>query len=98
MAPYLNKENILYTDNWYASPSLSVYLAQSNTGSCGTVKKSRKHFPRFEAQRRSTIKQNFNNLLAVKWKDKRDVPMLTTVHTGNLIESGKIDFRTKQPK
>ena len=24
--------------------------------------------------------------------------MLTTVHTGNLIESGKIDFRTKQAK
>ena len=24
--------------------------------------------------------------------------MLTTVHTGNLIESGKINFRTKQPK
>ena len=24
--------------------------------------------------------------------------MLTTVNTGNLIKSGKIDFRTKQPK
>ena len=100
MASYLNKGHILYTDNWYTSPSLSVYLAQNNTGSCGTVKKSGKHFPRFEAvtQGRSTNKQNCNNLLAVKWKDGRDVHMLTTVHTGNLIESGKIDFRIKQPK
>ena len=40
IAPYLNKGHILYIDNWYSSPSLSVYLAQNNTGSCGTVKKT----------------------------------------------------------
>ena len=75
---HLNKGHMLYTDNWYTSPSLSVYLAQNNTGSCGTVKKSLKHFPRFEAitQGRSTIKQNCNNLHAVKRKDRRDVYML----------------------
>ena len=60
MASYLNKGHILYTDNWYTSPSLSMYLAQNNTGSCGTVEKSPKNFLRFEAvtQVRSTIKQN----------------------------------------
>ena len=34
MASYLNKGHILYTDNWYTSPSLSMYLAQNNTDSC----------------------------------------------------------------
>ena len=38
MVSYLNKGRVLYTDNWYTSPSLSVYLAQNYTGSCGTVK------------------------------------------------------------
>ena len=27
IASYLKKEHIFYTDNWYTSPSLSVYLA-----------------------------------------------------------------------
>ena len=100
MASYLNKGHILYTDNCYTSPSLSVYLAQNNTGSCKTVKKSRKHFSRFEAvtQGRSKIKQNCINLLAVKCKDRRDVHIITAAHTGNLVKSGKNDFQTKQLK
>ena len=38
MKPYLNKGHTLYTDNYYTSPTLSVYLRNRKTNSCGTVR------------------------------------------------------------
>ncbi|CAK9796194.1 hypothetical protein ANTQUA_LOCUS660 [Anthophora quadrimaculata] len=39
MINYEQKGHLLYTDNWYTSPKLAIYLDQQNTGLCGTVKK-----------------------------------------------------------
>lgn len=35
-----------------------------------------------------------NNLLAMKWRDKKDVWMLSTVHIARLIETEKRNYRT----
>lgn len=35
-----------------------------------------------------------NNLLAIKWRDKKDVWMLSTVHAATLIETEKRNYRT----
>ena len=50
MLPYLGKGHILYTDNWYTSPVLCQFLHDNKTGSCGTVKKTRKFMPKFTSQ------------------------------------------------
>ena len=46
MAPYLGKGHMLYTDNWYNSPTQASFLLSKQTYLCGTVKSNRKHFPK----------------------------------------------------
>ena len=36
-------------------------------------------------------------MLAIKWKDKRDVHLLTTFHKGELQDTGKTDHKTNDP-
>lgn len=38
--------------------------------------------------------QKHENILAVQWHDKRDVTMLSTLHKGEMVDSGKTDIRT----
>lgn len=46
MAPYIGKGHILYTDSYYSNPELSCCrLHDHGVGSCGTVRKTRKHMP-----------------------------------------------------
>ncbi|XP_068239945.1 piggyBac transposable element-derived protein 4-like [Palaemon carinicauda] len=48
MAPYMGHGHILYTDNWYSSPTLAQFLHDNATGACGTVRESRKYMPKFD--------------------------------------------------
>ena len=92
VAKYMDKSDILYTDNWYFSPSLLLYLQSRKTGSCGTIRKNRKYFPKFEAAPRGTCKlKQSGKLLAVTWNDKIDICMVTTKHKGQMINSGKVN-------
>ena len=38
MQPFLNEGRILFTDNFYASPSLAEHLLDNNTHLCKTVR------------------------------------------------------------
>jgi len=42
MKPYLNKGHSLFTDNFYTSPKLALYLHKRKINTCGTVRKNRK--------------------------------------------------------
>lgn len=91
MDSYFNNNHILYTDNYYTSPGLSNYLLQKKTGSCGTVRANRKHWPVFPAKTKKgdIFTQKSGKMLAIHWHDKRKVNMLTTVHQGAMQDSGK---------
>ena len=39
-----NKGHILFTDNYYTSPSLATHLLQNSTHLCGTVRSNRKFY------------------------------------------------------
>ena len=95
---YLDRGHILYTDNWYTSPDLAMYLHEHNTGAVGTVKPNRKKMPKFEATKKGDIiRYRTNDMTAIKWHDKREVHLLSTVHTGRMLTTGKIHCQTRKP-
>lgn len=96
MKPYLGNGHSLFIDNWYVSPNLYTHLHEQKTNACGTVKKNRKGMPTLEnvLERGETQYKSTTKLLALKWKDKREVFMLTTMHDSEVTGTGKIDKQT----
>ncbi|XP_064868624.1 piggyBac transposable element-derived protein 4-like [Oncorhynchus nerka] len=101
LAPHLGKGHTLYVDNWYSSPTLFQHLLSNSTGACGTVRSNRKGMPAFgcrKMQRGEVEFQENGQQLAVKWHDKRDVHVLSTVHTATMSATGKVDHLTGERK
>lgn len=85
MMPLLNKGHHLYIDNWYTSIPLLQYLRDNNTLACGTIQKNCKGFPDTVskaklAQCGDSIAYRSDALLALKFKDTREMHILTTIH------------------
>lgn len=84
---YWGKGHVLFTDNWYTSPLLYEKLHEKKINACGTVKANRRHMPpltdklkRGEIQYYST-----QRLLALKWQDKREVRLLSSLHNSSMV-------------
>lgn len=84
MLPLLNKGHHLYVDNFYTSLPLFKELFEYNTPACGTIRKTRKGFPTELVKKKQRMGQSSSlrcdPLLAVKFSDKKDVHMLSTIH------------------
>lgn len=39
-----------------------------------------------------------DNLLALRWNDKKDVNMLSTTHESVMVPTGKVQLKTRQPE
>lgn len=98
MKDYLHKGHVLYIDNWYTSPHLVEFLHENQTGTCGTVRGNRKGLPTFQKKLNKNEIDVFhtNVQLAIKWHDKRDVHILTTVATAEMKDIDKKDVVTKE--
>jgi hypothetical protein len=95
---YFNKGHTLWCDNWYTSPQLFSYLHENGTNACGTVRPNRKEMPKFSKLKRGQIESKHRGpLLALKWCDKRDVHMLTTLHDDLMTQTSKINHKTGEP-
>ena len=77
----------LYIDNFYTSVDLYQYLFKHNIYACGTIRGSRKNFPKeilFESTRRvargTSRWRMCGPLLAVAWVDNKAVYFLSTIH------------------
>ena len=88
MEMYLGQGYRLYVDNFYTSPILFKDLFEQKTSACGTVRENRRGFPKTMINamqgkdKRGTIRWiRDGNLLFVKWKDTRDVTMLSTINS-----------------
>jgi len=91
-ADYLDEGKTMFTDNWYTSVSLANELLSRSTNLVGTLRSNRKFNPKDVINAKSKkgeikSRQNDNNMVVMKWKDKRDVLMLSTKHKNNLIET-----------
>lgn len=100
----INKGYTLFLDNWYSSPNLFLKLHRQKTNVIWTVRKNRKNMPQ-DMQKHILKKGEFvwrccNNLIALRWKDKRDVYMLSTKHkTVEMVEqSNKQLQKIMKPK
>ena len=92
LSKYLGQGHILYTDNYYTSPTLSSFLHENNRGSCGTV---RVNMPKHNKLRKGEHELKRNGpIMALQWLDKRTVSMLSTVHKGEMMTTGKRCYRT----
>ena len=83
MEPLLDKGYQFYVDNFYTSVNLVSYLDDHATGCCGTVRGNRVPAPvkNHKLDKGASVGFRKDNLLCVKFKDKRDVFVLTNIHT-----------------
>ena len=75
----------MYTDNYYSSPALFGDLQHLGFGACGTVRKNRRGLPDETTKAKLkkgevASKQTDSSVLVLKWMDKREVMMLSTIH------------------
>lgn len=98
LEPYLNKGHSLFTDNFYTSLTLSTFLYEKKTNSCGTVRQNRKQMPILDKKlkRGECDWRSSENFLVVKWKDRRDVVMLTNLHQNKMITLPRKDRVTNE--
>lgn len=82
--PLLDKGYHLYVDNGYTIVTLFQYLLEHSTLACETICSNRKGYPepvkQAKLKRGEVMAHRSNEPLAMKFKDKRDLPMLTTIH------------------
>ena len=87
---YHNKGHHIYVDNFYTSPTLFNSLWKVDTGACGTLRCNRTGTPMDirkppRLAKGDIITARDEKLFFLKWKDKREVTILTTLHDDSLI-------------
>ena len=85
----------VYVDNWYTSEELFLYLYENETAACGTARKNRVKSPAaFKNSRLKKGEHKFlrsDNMLAVRFNDKKEIYFLSTLHKSNVIDTRKRD-------
>ena len=81
----------MYIDNFYTSYGLAKKFPDNKTHVVGTIQATRKKFPEEVMNKKlkrgeMEVKEEENGIIALKWKDKRDVRVLSTKHTPNMLE------------
>ena len=84
-----NKGYHVYCDNYYTSPSLCKRLLTLGFGFCGTVRLDRRNIPetfkKAAPKKGEIVTYQDDQVFGLKWKDKRAVSMLSTIHDDSMI-------------
>ena len=95
MEPLLDEGHNLFLDNWYTSFALFKKLADRLTPACGTVRKNRARFPPTFVSKKlksgETLHVVKDHVLGLRFRDKRDVFFLSTMHQPGLVPTQKTD-------
>ena len=87
--PLLGKGYRLYTDNFYTSPTLADALVDHETELVGTVRITRADVPKkikeSKLKRGETVSVYRKKSMLLKWKDKKDVCVLSTMHDASMM-------------
>ena len=101
--PLFGKGYCLYTDNFFMSPSLADILVSKQTDFVGTLRLNRRNVPQKvkEAKLKKTeiVVAFKNKTMVLKWKDKRDVTVLSTIHDNSMVKTvSRRGLETEKPK
>ena len=80
------KGHVIYMDNFFSSPALFNELADNQLGACGTFRINRQGIPATIKQTKlkagdPTVTARVDNTLFLSWFDKRQVNVMTNVHS-----------------
>ena len=79
----------VYMDNFYTSPALFSDLHHLGFGACGTVRSDRRGLPaELKGKMKKGEVESFSLtdfMMALKWMDKRQVNMLSTIHDDSMV-------------
>lgn len=90
LAPFEGHNYRVFMDRRYSSPDLFTKLLEKKFYPVGTVMKNRRNLPKAFEKKLKTGEVMFRRkrqLLALKWKDKRDVYLLATTDKAEMVES-----------
>ncbi|PNF23441.1 hypothetical protein B7P43_G09117 [Cryptotermes secundus] len=90
----LDKGYHLYQDNYYNSVELCETLLQRNTYVCGTFRMDRGAPKELKndvkkLKKGESVFSRKGQVLVQVWRDKRDVKLISTLHTAKIVESAK---------
>lgn len=99
----LNEGRTLFVDNFYTSYELAVKLLQFKTHVIGTVRYNKKCMPRFvmsyPLKRGQMIaREDDNGIVVLKWRDVRDVRILSTKHAPVMASNSNSTHRGRSSK
>ena len=98
--PYLNKGYYVFTDNYYNSVQSTGYLSSKSSYIAGTLRKDRKSNPKeLTARKLSKGQMNFRsrrNITLCKWKDKRDILMISNTRKSEMVYVSNGHGKAKQ--
>lgn len=99
----LDKGRTLYTDNYYTSVGLAHCLSERKTHLVGTLRANRKLNPKDvvtkKLQKNEVVAaESDTGVVILKWKDKRDVLVLSTKHTDNLVAVRQKGGEVRKPE
>jgi hypothetical protein len=84
----LDKGHCLYLDNWNTSPKLVATSCTRKIDAVGTMRTNRKDFPDFmkraTLQKRQTVAAFRKKQMIMKWKNKRNVILISTFHDDSM--------------
>ena len=99
MEKFLGKGYHLYTDSFYNSFELTKHMINQKTYICGTLRTDRKSNPKectkAKLKQGDVISRSREGVVVAKWKDKRDVLMISNLHSLQMI---KVTNRTGEKK
>ena len=78
------------TDNFYNSFELAKYMLTQNTYICGTLrsdyKSNAKEVMKAKPKKGDVVSRSRDGVIVSKWKDKRDVLMISNMHTHEIVQ------------
>ena len=105
----MGKGYVLFMDNFYNSVSLSYYLLDHNTHTCGTIRRTRGAPPEIDQATLATLKANdriamtTDKVMCVAWRDSKVVRMLSSYHQDTVVvtrkwQKGGIQYEYQKPQ
>lgn len=103
MEHLLDDGRTLCTDNYYTSVSLAIALLQRKTHLMGTLRSIRKYNPRSVIEKNLSVgeyaaEECKDGITIVKWKDRRDVLVLSTKHKHEMVVIKKRNKEIQKPR